>query len=190
MLGAGYDGIKIAIFKTLRRLYTTWKIARSIIRVSTHEHEHWEHCVHIVYEKEIFWTTHVSSCISGAREVDPRVRPSGRRIMVGNSSSLVPYECMDKQHWRPRWKGSLILQAILQSAAEKIHVTSRVNSCCWKPVRSKKGWSTQSNWTPISLHIKNIKCYANPKIRGRYWKVTGSILVKDAYSVSFYFGSV
>ena len=33
------------IFKTLRRLDTTWNFARSITRVPTHEHEHWEHCL-------------------------------------------------------------------------------------------------------------------------------------------------
>ena len=37
------DSIKISIVKTLRRLDTTWNFARSIIRVSTHEYEHWEH---------------------------------------------------------------------------------------------------------------------------------------------------
>ena len=44
-LGQINDSIKIAIFKTLRRLDTTWNFARSITRVSTHEHEHWEHCL-------------------------------------------------------------------------------------------------------------------------------------------------
>ena len=39
------DSIKISIFKTLRRLDTTWNFARSITRVSTHQHEHWEHCL-------------------------------------------------------------------------------------------------------------------------------------------------
>ena len=33
------------IFKTLRRLDTTWNFACGITRVSTHEHEHWEHCL-------------------------------------------------------------------------------------------------------------------------------------------------
>ena len=37
--------IKIYIFITLRRLDTTWNFARSITRVSTHEHEHREHCL-------------------------------------------------------------------------------------------------------------------------------------------------
>ena len=36
-----YASFTIAIIKTLRRLDTTWNFARSIIRVSTHEHEHW-----------------------------------------------------------------------------------------------------------------------------------------------------
>ena len=31
--------------KTVRRLDTTWNFARSITRVSTHEHQHWEHCL-------------------------------------------------------------------------------------------------------------------------------------------------
>ena len=34
-----------ALFKTPRRLNTTWNFACSITRVSTHEHEHWEHCL-------------------------------------------------------------------------------------------------------------------------------------------------
>ena len=42
-MGHFYASIKIAIFKTLRRLDTTWNFACSITRVSTHEHEHWEH---------------------------------------------------------------------------------------------------------------------------------------------------
>ena len=32
-------------FKTVRSLNTTWNFARSITRVSTHEHEHWEDCL-------------------------------------------------------------------------------------------------------------------------------------------------
>ena len=32
-------------FLTLRRLDTTWNFARSITRLSTHKHEHWEHCL-------------------------------------------------------------------------------------------------------------------------------------------------
>ena len=91
-----------AIFRTLRRLGTTWNFARSITRVSTHEHEHWEHCLCTQsLLKRRFWTTHISCCISGARpswqtkSVDPQVRPSGRRVMVRSSSSLVPCECMD-----------------------------------------------------------------------------------------------
>ena len=43
--GHFYTSIKIALFKTLRRLDTTWNFARSITRVSTHEHKHWEHCL-------------------------------------------------------------------------------------------------------------------------------------------------
>ena len=43
--GHFYDSIKIAIFKTLRRLDKTLNFARTITRVSTHEHEHWEHCL-------------------------------------------------------------------------------------------------------------------------------------------------
>ena len=44
-MGHSYAITKITIFKTLRRLNTTWNFARSITRVSTHEHEHWEHCL-------------------------------------------------------------------------------------------------------------------------------------------------
>ena len=43
--GHFYDSIKITIFKTLRRLDTTWNFASSITRVCTHEHKHWEHCL-------------------------------------------------------------------------------------------------------------------------------------------------
>ena len=43
--GHFYGSIKISVFKTLRRLNTTWIFACSITRVSTHEHEHWEHCL-------------------------------------------------------------------------------------------------------------------------------------------------
>ena len=40
-----YTSIKIAIFKTVRRLDITWNFACSITRVSAHEQEHWEHCL-------------------------------------------------------------------------------------------------------------------------------------------------
>ena len=43
--GHFYASIKIAIFKALRRPDTTWNFARSITRVSTHEHKHWEPCL-------------------------------------------------------------------------------------------------------------------------------------------------
>ena len=43
--GHFYVSIKTAIFKTLRRLDTTWNFAHIITRVSTHEHQHWEHCL-------------------------------------------------------------------------------------------------------------------------------------------------
>ena len=43
--GHSYANIKFAIFKTLKRLDTTWIFACSITRVSTHEHEHWEQCL-------------------------------------------------------------------------------------------------------------------------------------------------
>ena len=45
VLGNSHDSIKIAIFKTLRGLDSTWNFAPSITRVSTQEHEHWEHCL-------------------------------------------------------------------------------------------------------------------------------------------------
>ena len=41
-MGHLYSITKITIFKTLRRLDTTWNFAHNITRVSTHEHEHWE----------------------------------------------------------------------------------------------------------------------------------------------------
>ena len=43
--GHWHASIKIAIFKTLRRLDTTWNFVCSITRVSTHERKHWEHCL-------------------------------------------------------------------------------------------------------------------------------------------------
>ena len=43
--GHFYDSIKISIFKTVRSLDTTWSFAGSITRVSTHEHQHWQHCL-------------------------------------------------------------------------------------------------------------------------------------------------
>ena len=43
--GHFYTSIKIIIFKIQRRLDTTWNFAHNITRVSTHEHEHWEHCL-------------------------------------------------------------------------------------------------------------------------------------------------
>ena len=43
--GHFYASIKISIFKTVRSLDTTWNFAGSITRVSTHEHQHWEHCL-------------------------------------------------------------------------------------------------------------------------------------------------
>ena len=105
-------------------------------------------CVHRVYEKEGFWTTHVSCCISGARpswqakSVDPRVRQSGRRVMMGRSLSLVPYKCTDKflvfREWKATLKSMLKMEPHITSntinSSWKSHVTSRVDSCCWKPV--------------------------------------------------------
>ena len=41
----GHNSIKISIFKTVRSLDTTWNFAGSITRVSTHEHQHWQHCL-------------------------------------------------------------------------------------------------------------------------------------------------
>ena len=43
--GHFHVSIKISIFKTVRRLETTWNFAGSITRVSTREHQHWEHCL-------------------------------------------------------------------------------------------------------------------------------------------------
>ena len=42
--GHSVTSINIAIFKTKRRLDATWNFS-SITRVSTHEREHWEHCL-------------------------------------------------------------------------------------------------------------------------------------------------
>ena len=47
-----YASIKVSIFKTLRSLDTIWNFARSITRVSTHEHEHWEHCLCTEFTKK------------------------------------------------------------------------------------------------------------------------------------------
>ena len=48
------DSIKIAIFKILRKLDTTSNFARSITRVSTHEHEHWQYCLCTQTKKRVF----------------------------------------------------------------------------------------------------------------------------------------
>ena len=149
MLGALIRWLKIAIIKTLRRLNTTWNFARSITRVLTHEHKHWEHCcVHrVVWKRRFFNSIHVSCCISRvrpswqAKSVDPRVRPSGRRVMVGRSSSLVPYECTDNSFFLS-WAKSNIDVRVEKGASYykqyynslKSHMTSRMDICCRKPV--------------------------------------------------------
>ena len=43
--GHVYASIKISIFKPLRSLDTTWNSAHCITRASTHENEHWDHCL-------------------------------------------------------------------------------------------------------------------------------------------------
>ena len=72
---------QIVIFRTLRRLNATWNFARSITRVSTHEHSIENIvCVRRVYWKGRFWTTHFSSSTSSVppswqtKSVDPRVQ--------------------------------------------------------------------------------------------------------------------
>ena len=52
--GHFYPSFKISVFKTVRSLDTTWNFAGRITRVSTHEHQHWQHCLGV-------WTTHVCS---------------------------------------------------------------------------------------------------------------------------------
>ena len=73
--GHFYDSI--AIFKTLRRLDTTWNFARSITRVSTHEREHWEHCLctkRRVFEQLTLAVSCSASHHPASREVWIRVR--------------------------------------------------------------------------------------------------------------------
>ena len=66
VLGHSYASIKIAIFKTLRRLAMTWNFARSITRVSTHEHEQWEHCLcrQSLLKRKFFWQLTVADVSS------------------------------------------------------------------------------------------------------------------------------
>ena len=95
-MGHSYASIRISIFKTLKRLDTTWNFARRITRVSTHEHEHWELCLCVQFaKKESFWTTHVSSCVFGVlpswqtKSVVPRVRPNRKE---SNGGPLLEWE--------------------------------------------------------------------------------------------------
>ena len=88
VLGHSYASIKITIFKTLRRLDTTWNFARSITRVSTHEHEHWEHCfcTQSLLKKKGFWTTHVSSsCFAPGRHGSKEVSISECNVTLRES---------------------------------------------------------------------------------------------------------
>ena len=57
---------KSPFLKHLRRLDTTWNFAHSITRVSTHELEHWEHCVQFTTR---FGTTHFINCFSARRHL-------------------------------------------------------------------------------------------------------------------------
>ena len=104
--GHFYASIKITIFKTLRSLDTTWNFACSITRVSTHEHEHWEHCMctQSLLKRR---TTHVSNSTSGmppswqTNSVIPECNLTGRSVMVDllriRSHSGVDTFCL------PRW---------------------------------------------------------------------------------------
>ena len=79
--GHFYASIKIAIFKTLRRLDTTWNFARSITRVSTHEHEHWEHylCTQSLLKRRFLNYSLLELYLRHAAvkaSVDPWVRPN------------------------------------------------------------------------------------------------------------------
>ena len=79
---ACHASIKIAIFRTLKRFNTTWNLLvaspGSLLMNMSIENIV---CVHRVYEKEGFWTTHVSCCRScassswQAKSVDPWVQP-------------------------------------------------------------------------------------------------------------------
>ena len=53
-------------FKTVRNLDTTWNFAGSITRVSTHEHQHWQHCLctqSLIKRKFFNNSDHVSSSL-------------------------------------------------------------------------------------------------------------------------------
>ena len=73
---------------------TTWNFARSITRVSTHEHERWEHCLCIqsLLKNKVFEQLKLADACSAS--CDPA---SGEvlRVKVEFSKSLVPYERMD-----------------------------------------------------------------------------------------------
>ena len=75
--GHFYTSIKISIFKTLRRLDTTWNFARSITRVSTHEHEHWEHCLCTQFtKKKVFEQLMLAVACSASR------RPANQEVSI------------------------------------------------------------------------------------------------------------
>ena len=94
VLGHSYASIKITIFKTPRGLDTTWNFARSITRVSTHEHEHWEHCLCIQSLLKRRFLNNLAAvfsvcCCDGRQKVlIPECDLTGRRVMVDRSSSL------------------------------------------------------------------------------------------------------
>ena len=71
--------IKIAIFKTLRRLDITWNFPRSITRVYTHEHKHWTLFVYAeINKKKVFGQLTLAwrYAVMSDKSVDPQVRPN------------------------------------------------------------------------------------------------------------------
>ena len=66
-MGHFYASIEITILKTVWSLNTTWNFTCSITRVSTHEHEHWEHCM--VFEQLMLAVASSSSCHHGSPDV-------------------------------------------------------------------------------------------------------------------------
>ena len=67
------DSITISVIKTLRRLDTTWSFAASITRVSTHEHQHWEHCL---------WTGFTKKKVFGQLACSTRRRPASWEVLI------------------------------------------------------------------------------------------------------------
>ena len=126
-MGYFYASIKITIFKTLRRLDTTWNFAHSITRVSTHEHERWEHCVHSLLKRVFKQLTLTVACSAPSRHGSPDICDS--------VELCVYWVCVIKRpmhfHWKLVWaendntvnlkSASFIVTMLLHEGLTHIH---------------------------------------------------------------------